>query len=195
MWWVSEPKHHQCRQTLRILQWNADGLATKQHELRLRLKDDRIDIIQETKLLPKDTTPSFSGFCAIRTGRPTNLIGGELLTLNTDDLVFQKKGGLPPSARTPHSPGPALPSEMGHNPHLCSPHPIRWHYGHARFRSPANGPPDHPRAVTSMPTPLCGTLTSRATHVVNSRRIGWLLTPSVSSTTKQRRYSNAQRAA
>ncbi len=44
---------------MRILQWNADSLATKQHELRLRLNDDSIDIylIQETKLLPKDTTP------------------------------------------------------------------------------------------------------------------------------------------
>ncbi len=47
---VLEPKHHQCRQILRVLQWNADGLATKQHELRFRLNDDKIDIyhIQET---------------------------------------------------------------------------------------------------------------------------------------------------
>ncbi len=37
---VAEPKHHQSRQALRLLQWNADGLATKQHELILRISDD-----------------------------------------------------------------------------------------------------------------------------------------------------------
>ncbi len=65
------------------MQWNADGLATKQHELTLRLNDGSIDIclIQETKLLPKDTTPSFPGFCAIRADRPTNQRGGGLLIL------------------------------------------------------------------------------------------------------------------
>ncbi len=75
---ASEPKHYLCRQTLRILQWNANGLATKQHELRLRLKGQSIEIclIQETKLLPKNTTPSFPGFCTIRADRPTNQIGG-----------------------------------------------------------------------------------------------------------------------
>ncbi len=78
---IAEPKHYQCRQILRILQWNADGLATKQHELRLRLNDDSIDIclIQKTKLLPKDTTPSFPGFCAIRADRPINQRGGDSL--------------------------------------------------------------------------------------------------------------------
>ncbi len=92
---VTEPKHCQSRQALRLLQWNADGHATKQHELRLRFNDDSIDIclIQETKLLPKYTTPSFPGFCAIRADRPINheRFGG-LLTLIRDDLVLQKTG-------------------------------------------------------------------------------------------------------
>ncbi len=40
----------------------------------------------------------------------------------------------------PHSPGPAPPSGMGHNPqHLRCPHPIPLA---SRFYSPANGPPD-----------------------------------------------------
>ncbi len=66
-----------------ILQWNAAGLTTKQHELRLRFNNDSIDIclIEEIKLLPKDTTPSFSRFCAIRADRPTNQRGGGLLAL------------------------------------------------------------------------------------------------------------------
>ncbi len=42
--------------------------------------------------MPKDTTPSFPGFCAIRAYRPTNQRGGGLLTLIRDDLVFQKIG-------------------------------------------------------------------------------------------------------
>ncbi len=73
---------------------NADGLATKQHELRLRLNDDSIDIclFQETKLLPEDTTPSVPGVCAIRADRPTTQRGAGLLTLIRDDLVFQKTG-------------------------------------------------------------------------------------------------------
>ncbi len=81
--YISEPKHHQCRQLLGILQWNADGLVTKQHELKLRLNDDSIDIclIQEAKLLPRDTTPSFPGFCAIHADRPTNQRGRGLHTL------------------------------------------------------------------------------------------------------------------
>ncbi len=79
---------------LRLLQWNADGLATKQHELSHRLNDDSIDIclIQETKLLPEDTTPLFPGFCAVRADRPTNQRGEGLLTLIRDDLVLQKTG-------------------------------------------------------------------------------------------------------
>ncbi len=59
-----------------LLQWNPDGLVTKQHEQRLRLNNDNIDIclIQETKPLLKDTAPSFPGFCAIRE-RPTREAG------------------------------------------------------------------------------------------------------------------------
>ncbi len=42
--------------------------------------------------MPKDTTPSFPGVCAIRADRPTNQRGGGLLKLIRDDLVFQKTG-------------------------------------------------------------------------------------------------------
>ncbi len=54
---VSVPYYRVHRQTVRILGWNADGLLIKQHELGFRLKVNGIDIclIQEVKLLPKDT--------------------------------------------------------------------------------------------------------------------------------------------
>ncbi len=42
--------------------------------------------------MPKDATPSFPGFCAIRADRPTNQRGGGLLTLIGDDLVFKRTG-------------------------------------------------------------------------------------------------------
>ncbi len=73
----------------------ADGLSTIQHELRLRLNDDSINIclIQDTKLVPKDITAASSGFCAIRADRPTNQRGGGLLTLIGDDLVLQEDWG------------------------------------------------------------------------------------------------------
>ncbi len=42
--------------------------------------------------MPKNTTPSFPGFCVIRADRPTNQRGGGLLKLIRDDLVFHKTG-------------------------------------------------------------------------------------------------------
>ncbi len=58
------------------LQWNADGLPTKVHELRQRLQLEKIAIclIQETKLTSKDSTPAFSGFSAIRQDRPHHAV-------------------------------------------------------------------------------------------------------------------------
>ncbi len=68
--------------------------STKQHELRFGLKDDSIDIcrIQETNFLTKDTTPSFSGICAIRADKPTNQRGGRIFISIRDYLVFQNIG-------------------------------------------------------------------------------------------------------
>ncbi len=63
--------------TLRILQWNTDGLSTKVQELRDRLAAESIDVylVQETKLAEKDGTPSFPGFNSIRVGGPSTLQG------------------------------------------------------------------------------------------------------------------------
>ncbi len=69
---VSKPANRVSQSALRILQWNADGLSTKVHELRQRHPLEKIDIclIQETKLNSKDPTPAFPGFSAIRQDRP-----------------------------------------------------------------------------------------------------------------------------
>ncbi len=66
-----------------ILQSNADALSPKVHELRQWLLLEKIDIclIQETKLIPKDSTPAFPDFSAIRQGCPSSHRGGGLVTL------------------------------------------------------------------------------------------------------------------
>ncbi len=58
---VSKPPYRTSKPTLRILQWNTDGLSTKVQELHDRLAAESIDVclIQETKLVEKDASPPF----------------------------------------------------------------------------------------------------------------------------------------
>ncbi len=81
--------------------------------------------------MPKDSPPSFPEFCAMTAHRSTNQRGRELLIFIRGGLILKDWGSLRPSARTPYSPGPSFPTEMGDNPsHLRGPHPIGWHHGH-----------------------------------------------------------------
>ena len=59
------------RNTLRILQWNADGVSTKVSELESFLASHRVDvcILQESKLLAGDRTPSLADFTVLRRDR------------------------------------------------------------------------------------------------------------------------------
>jgi len=59
------------RSSLRILQWNADGLGNKRGELEEVLDRLGVDIavIQETKWGANTPTPTFQGFTAIRRDR------------------------------------------------------------------------------------------------------------------------------
>ncbi|MEL6855582.1 MAG: endonuclease/exonuclease/phosphatase family protein, partial [Cyanobacteria bacterium J06607_13] len=87
--------HDQQRKTissLRILQWNADGLATKTGELELRLKDEEYDVclIQETKLRPHHPTPRFPGYSTIRLDRKSPTGGGGLLSLIRNTIIFER---------------------------------------------------------------------------------------------------------
>ncbi len=88
---VSEPPCRTSKPTLRILQWNADGLYTKVQELRDRLAAESIDVclIQETKFPEKDASPPFPGYNSIRFGHPSTHRGGGLLTLVKEGIVFQ----------------------------------------------------------------------------------------------------------
>ena len=76
------------------MQWNADGIKIKSHELANRLKERSIDIcvIQESKLTKRDNTPRMKGYNAIlRTDRPT-IWGGGLITYAKEDIVYDKVG-------------------------------------------------------------------------------------------------------
>ena len=68
--------------TLKIMQWNAEGLVKKKTELEHILKEERIDkcCMQETNL-KKDTTFKIRGYQCIRTDRAGDRNKGGVLTL------------------------------------------------------------------------------------------------------------------
>ena len=79
-------------ESLKILQWNADGLRPKINELELRLKKERIDVvlIQETKLTPQRRTPKLCGYSSIRLDRKNQDGGGGVLAYISCSLVFER---------------------------------------------------------------------------------------------------------
>ena len=74
------------KDSLKILQWNADGLASKIHELRLKANELKVDaiIIQESKLEEDHATPRIPGFTPIRPDeedrRKEKLSGGGVIS-------------------------------------------------------------------------------------------------------------------
>ena len=88
---ISETQLGLTRDSLKILQWNADGLGTKTVELTDRLNTENIDIcaIQETKLKEKDQSPTITGYKPVgRSDRKGMKFGGVMFyvkdTLNFD---------------------------------------------------------------------------------------------------------------
>ncbi len=76
---------HRHDKGLRSLQWNGDYLSQKQHELRLRLTVDNINICFISELLPKFITLSFPRMCVIRVDWTMNQ-GGDKFTFIQDGL-------------------------------------------------------------------------------------------------------------
>ncbi len=89
---ANKTKYYQ--NSLRILQWNANGIATKANELGLRLKADRIDValVQETKMKHHHRTPRLEGYSPIRCDRPNQDGGGGLLCYIKDSIIFERVG-------------------------------------------------------------------------------------------------------
>ena len=90
---VSEKLQKKCKPSLKIYQWNADGLATKIYELKNRLAEKEIDIcmIQETKLRLGDTSPRIPGYACLRDDRKA-MYGGGLMTYIKETLIFERIG-------------------------------------------------------------------------------------------------------
>ena len=82
------------KSSLRILQWNADGLKSKSDELASRLKALDIDIavVQESWLAKSDRTPVIQDYCAVREDRRANLKRGGLIFYIKRSLPFDVAG-------------------------------------------------------------------------------------------------------
>ena len=89
---TSQPFDCSGKSSLRILQWNADGLSTKWPELEDRLKKSNIDIplIQETNWEQKNKAPRFQGYAPIRYDRGEGQVGG-LLCLVKHNTPFVRR--------------------------------------------------------------------------------------------------------
>ena len=89
---AKERRHVKLRRSLRILQWNADGIRTGLPELTQMVRDVDVDVvlIQESKLGPEDQTPNLPGFAVARRDRLTGPRGGGLLTFVRENLPFRE---------------------------------------------------------------------------------------------------------
>ena len=93
---VSERSRDFARQnSLRVVQWNVDGIRTALPELAQMLRDRSIDVclVQESKLVSGDHTPRIPGYAALRRDRPigpggARVRGGGLLIYIKDCLPF-----------------------------------------------------------------------------------------------------------
>ena len=87
---ISETQIETTHDSLKIMQWNADGLGTKTVELTDRLNAEKIDIcaIQETKLKESDQSPTIKGYRpAGRSDRKGRKFGGVMFYVR-DSLNF-----------------------------------------------------------------------------------------------------------
>ena len=79
------------RTTLKIWQYNADGIESKMFELRDRMMNAGVDVcaVQETKLATKQKDPQIPGYATLRLDRK-NISGGGLLIFVKKDLNFHR---------------------------------------------------------------------------------------------------------
>ena len=78
------------RDSLKVVQWNVDGLTTSLVDLRNLVEENKdIDalLIQETKLHPSARDPSLPGYVVVRRDRPSGgPVGGGLMTFVKKDI-------------------------------------------------------------------------------------------------------------
>ena len=83
------------KQSLRVLQWNAEAISTKVTELADRLTSDDIDVcvIQESHLQEGRKTPFIEGYASVRADRIAAKHGG-LLAYIKKSLVMEEIGSV-----------------------------------------------------------------------------------------------------
>ena len=82
------------KESLKIMQWNADRLPNKTVELADRLHENDIDVclIQETKLLSHEEEPRISDYVSFRSDRGGGSLGGGLYFYIKETLTQEKLG-------------------------------------------------------------------------------------------------------
>jgi len=83
--------------SLRVVQWNIDGVGTGLADLGLILREHAVDVclLQESKLNSSSITPKIRGYASLRRDRPSALRGagsrgGGLLIFIKEDLPFRE---------------------------------------------------------------------------------------------------------
>ena len=89
--------------TFNILQWNANGIGTKQTELSILLEvhDVKVAAIQESKLTAKSRSPNIQIYTLVRQDRRKGP-GGGLLFLIHNSVSFNRKPQSTTSKNDPH---------------------------------------------------------------------------------------------
>ena len=83
------------KDSLRVIQWNAEALSTKMFELKARILEDDIDVclVQESHLTETNTTPFIKGYQTIRADRKACLHGG-LVSFVKESLISEELGSV-----------------------------------------------------------------------------------------------------
>ena len=90
-----EPNRTGQFRSLRIAQWNADGINPKIADLQNFVENNHIDValIQESKLIEGKPTPRLKGYAEVRADRPGSTHpGGGLITFVKHDIAYRKIG-------------------------------------------------------------------------------------------------------
>ena len=81
------------KQSLRVIQWNAEAISTKMYELQARLMEDDVDVclVQETHLKENSQESYIAGYATIRVDRQAAQHGG-LISFVKKSLIVEDLG-------------------------------------------------------------------------------------------------------
>ena len=90
---LPQPAKTPTQDVIRVLQWNAGGIHKHIMELESYLDEEKIDIccLQETKMIPSDSSPCFVKYTVVKRDRLLERMvrGGGVMTLIRNDLSYR----------------------------------------------------------------------------------------------------------